>query len=181
MGCGRICSCVFLSPNPGGVPLPHEAYSALGASPPFSPLSQTTDIPRRAQEKAHFRLSLNLEIPSISHLVPKSPLHADTYYVSENQEMHPCEATLAFPHLSTLAKQFDLSARRKEDEFNSAPGARARHKDEEFQAPRIERVGEEKEPVTCLYQESPQSHIRDQEVDRSTHHHPLRTKPAPDS
>ncbi|XP_032506451.1 uncharacterized protein LOC116762926 [Phocoena sinus] len=44
----------------GGVPLPHEAYSALGASPPFSPLShfgdQTTDIPRRAQEKAHFRL-----------------------------------------------------------------------------------------------------------------------------
>ena len=63
--------------------------------------------------------------------------------------MHPCEATLAFPHPSTLVKQFDLRDRKKEDEFNSAPGARARHEDEEFQAPRIELVGEEKEPVTC--------------------------------
>lgn len=41
------------------------------------------------------------EIPSAPP-APTFPLHPDTYYGSENQEVHPSEAHLAFSHLSTL-------------------------------------------------------------------------------
>ena len=47
-------------------------------------------------------------------------------------------------------KQFGFHDRKIENEFNSAWGSNQRHKDEEFHAPQIELVGEEKQPVHVL-------------------------------
>ena len=113
----------------GGIPLPPESLLRTTNKASFVWVTLETKpqtvSPRTAQDKANFRLPLCPEIPS-SHRVPKSPLRTDTYYVSENQGVHPCEAHLAFPQLSTLAEQFDLRDRTKETEPNSAPGAGAK-------------------------------------------------------
>ena len=71
----------------------------------------------------------------------------------------PVEANLSFPHPSTLVKQFDFHDRKIESEFSAAWGSNQRHKDEEFHAPQIELVGEEKELVHVLLTRrgSPQS------------------------
>lgn len=114
-----------------------------------------TVSPRRTRDKAD--LGLSLQIPSPSHLAPKS-LRADSYYVSENQGGHPREAHWTLPAPSAHAERGHLRDRTKETEPKSLPGDRRRdggggggptqrRVDDDVQAARFELVAEEKESV----------------------------------
>ena len=127
-----------------------------------------TVSPRRTRDKAD--LGLSLQIPSPSHLAPKS-LRADSYYVSENQGGHPREAHWTLPAPSAHAERGHLRDRTKETEPKSLPGDRRRDgggggvrpKDASMTMFRLHGSSwsrRKRSPYPCLYQESPWSRVR---------------------
>ena len=172
MDYSSVCSCTFM-PHPQiqeEFPNYLKAYSALGASPPLSALShfedQATQSPRRAQSQ--LQVSFPLEMPSPSHLVPKSPLHADRHFISENQEAFPCDVHSVFPTSAHLWN--NLVCLTEPKRLSTTQCSTQRHIDEGFQA--LELHGKESLRVP-LSGETPESGERS--GSRLSPHHPLRT------
>lgn len=110
-----------------------KAYSALGTRPPLSALShfedQATGSPRRAQSQ--LQVSFPLEMPSPSHLVPKSPLYTERHFISENQEAFPCEVHSLFPTSAHLWNNLVCPTELKR--LSTSQCSTQRHIDEGFQ------------------------------------------------